>query len=267
MLNPFYSVSLHDDDPAINLAIDEALLDAAQQRTTDGVEEWDPTIQSIRSNDVEYMRIWQFASPVVIVGRGSRVADEVDIEACERDQVPILRRSSGGLAVVAGPGCLLYSVVLSLRARPPLRMLDAAHHFMMESIVSSLQTVIPKDLHWQGICDVTYKNRKCSGNSLRVARDHILYHGTMLYEFPLSLVSRYLRPPHRAPEYRMHRDHDSFLTNVPIPHVDLVRLLVRAFPSRPHASDQRDGHDQDILDRARQLANARYRDPQWTFRH
>jgi lipoate-protein ligase A len=71
--------------------------------------------------------------------------------------------------------------------------------------------------------------RKLSGNSLRVRRDWILYHGTLLYDFPLDTLSRYLRPPPREPDYRQHREHAAFVTNVPIKTDDLRAALVQAW--------------------------------------
>jgi lipoate-protein ligase A len=45
---------------------------------------------------------------------------------------------------------------------------------------------------------------------------YILHHGTILYNFDLSLISRYLNVPKEAPVYRKHRPHTDFVTNVPI---------------------------------------------------
>ena len=61
----------------------------------------------------ERIRVWQFDQPVVVLGRSSRVADEVNREVCEQHGIPLHRRSSGGATVLGGPGCLMYSVVLS----------------------------------------------------------------------------------------------------------------------------------------------------------
>jgi lipoate-protein ligase A len=57
--------------------------------------------------------------------------------------------------------------------------------------------------------------RKFSGNALRLKRTHLLYHGTLLYDFDLALVERLLKPPVRQPAYRAERTHREFLTNFP----------------------------------------------------
>src|SRR5882757_11559316 len=103
------------DTPAENIALDEALLDLAEA-TGPGAE---------------FLRIWESPRPIVVVGRSSRVHQEVDEAACRERGIPILRRSSGGAAIVAGPGCLMYAVVLSYREHPELLDITHAHRFVM----------------------------------------------------------------------------------------------------------------------------------------
>src|SRR5207248_4591650 len=78
-----------------NLAVDEALLLVAEA-----------------GRGGEALRVWEWPRPAVVLGAGGRIADDVDVTACERDGVSLARRSSGGGTVLLGPGCLLYSVVL-----------------------------------------------------------------------------------------------------------------------------------------------------------
>src|SRR5580698_6741719 len=101
--------------PAENLALDEALLEQAEAG----------------SEPSEVLRLWESPQMVVVVGRSSQVPVEVDLAACRTDGLSILRRTSGGLSIVAGPGCLMYSLVLSYENRPHLRSLDTAHRFVL----------------------------------------------------------------------------------------------------------------------------------------
>ena len=102
-----YHLPLTLETPADNLALDEALLDAAVEGELPG----------------EVLRLWEPASFFVVLGRSSPLG-EVHAAACRADGVPVLRRPSGGATVVAGPGCLMYAVVLDLDARPELRSVD-----------------------------------------------------------------------------------------------------------------------------------------------
>ena len=72
--------------PAENVALDEALLLEAER--SDG-------------SSSEVLRIWEPPDPMVVVGRSTSVAAEVDVDRCWSDNVPILRRCSGGTSIVA----------------------------------------------------------------------------------------------------------------------------------------------------------------------
>src|SRR5262245_22104090 len=101
--------------PAENLALDEALLEWAEEEP----------------REREVLRLWESSEPMVVVGRSSRVQKEVKEPACSERGIPILRRSSGGATIVAGPGCLMYAVVLSMKARPELKDIGRAHAFIL----------------------------------------------------------------------------------------------------------------------------------------
>lgn len=197
---------------AENLALDEALLDEAE--AADGPS--------------ECLRLWEPASPMVVVGRSSQIAVEVREERCRELGIAVLRRSSGGAAIVTGPGCLMYAVVLSLEARPALRAIDFAHSFLLETLAQAFARR-GIGVKRSGISDLTLDNRKFSGNSLRVRRNHMLYHGTLLYDFTLPLISECLGSPPRQPDYRQGRNHDAFVTNLPLGGNELRRIVTETW--------------------------------------
>ena len=50
---------------------------------------------------------------------------------------------------------------------------------------------------------------------MRLRREHLLYHGTLLYDFPLDAIGRCLACP-RQPGYRQARSHAAFVANLPL---------------------------------------------------
>ena len=204
------------DSPAENLALDEALLDVAE-------ESGEPT---------ECLRIWESREPAVVIGRSSKVDVETRRDECARRGVPILRRSSGGAAVVIGPGCLMYAVVLSYQRRPELALLEEAHRFILGRVAAGVRRVVP-GVELQGTSDLAWQGRKFSGNSLRCKRSHLLYHGTILYDFPVELVEQLLGVPPRQPAYRRGRSHDQFVVNLPATAETLRQEIVAAWDAPP----------------------------------
>ncbi len=194
---------------AENLALDEALLDEAEAA----------------ASPVETLRLWEARQHAVVIGRSSQMAAEARCAVCRELHVPVLRRISGGAAVVVGPGCLMYALVLSLRLRPQLRSIDRAHAQVLGTIAAALQPSVP-GLVQRGTCDLAIGEKKVSGNSVRVKREHLLYHGTLLYDFPLEMIGRCLAMPPREPDYRQARPHEAFVANLPL-NVDRLRFALQ----------------------------------------
>lgn len=228
--------------PEENLALDEALLDQAETGC----------------GPSEVLRLWEMPVPCVVVGRSSQVALEVDEPACRAAGVPVLRRCSGGAAVVAGPGCLMYSLVLSYQLHPELRALERAHSYVLGVVLDAVSRLVP-DVQMAGTSDLILSDRKFSGNSLRCRRNHLLYHGTVLYDFHLPSISRFLRHPPRQPAYRRQRAHDTFVDNVPVEREALMRSLSEAWQATTAVRTW----PQELM---RQLVADRYSQAVWNLR-
>lgn len=226
---------------AENIALDEALLEEAQASDT----------------QAETLRIWRAHSPFVVLGRSSRVADEVQQARASEMSVPVFRRVSGGATIVAGPGCMFYALLLSLEQRPHLRMLDVAHQFVMSSLQSALKSLVPP-LEFDGTCDLVVSGRKVSGNSVRLVRDWMLYHGTLLLDMDLKLVDRLLKHPPREPEYRSGRIHADFLANMQIPYSTVATALRNQW----QADSQ---HDPIPIARIESLVRDKYSQDAWNL--
>jgi lipoate-protein ligase A len=130
----------------------------------------------------------------------------------------------------------MYALVLSSRLRPILRAVDRAHQFVLGTLAAGLQPLLP-DVACRGISDLVIGEEKFSGNSLRVRRDHLLYHGTVLYDFSLDLIERCLAMPPRQPDYRNRRTHQAFVTNLPLPAAEIRRAVVTAWDAREAYGD------------------------------
>lgn len=231
------------DSAAENLALDEALVEVAEAAA-------EPS---------ESLRLWESRGPLVVVGRSSRVHAEVDVPACRERGVPIVRRPSGGAAVVAGPGCLMYAVVLDCRLRPELRSIEQAHRFVLETNLRAVRS-LGIDAARKGTSDLAIGDRKFSGNSLRCRRNALLYHGTLLYQFDLPLVGELLKMPERQPAYRAGRRHDEFVTNLSVIGDVLRAALARAWSANLPAPVW-------PRERVSELVASRYSRDEWNLQH
>ena len=153
------------DDPAANLALDEALLRAA------------PTSP--------VLWLWR-NPPCVVVGRGQRVHREVREDACERDGIPVLRRASGGGTVFHDHGNLNVSLVLPGPAERPLEAIGE----LMSAAVAGLG--MPPRLGDRGLF---IGNAKLCGFAVFRTKAGLLAHSTLLIWTAAERVGRYLAPP------------------------------------------------------------------------
>ena len=207
--SPMQLLDLTLDDPVANIALEEALLNEAESQEK-------PTA---------LLRLWQSKEPMVVIGRSSDYQNELNLGEISTDQVPLVRRCSGGAAIGCGSGCLMYSVILNYHTWPELQQISNAHDFVLGAVSEAINKLGPESMK-RGTSDLTVGSRKVSGNSLRCKKSHILYHGTLLCDFDLSLVSRYLGTAPRQPEYRQQREHDQFIANLDVDIESLKKSLV-----------------------------------------
>lgn len=228
-------------DAAANLALDEALLLAAEEGTGG-----------------EVLRLWENHGLAVVLGAGGLVAIDVNLPACEADGVPVLRRASGGGTVLLGPGCLCFSLVLAQDREPGLAEIPASNRHVLGRVLRALHPVAP-GAAIEGTSDLAVNGVKFSGNAQQRKRRFFLHHGTLLRGFDLDLIPRYLNPPERQPDYRANRPHREFVMNLPATADELRRLLIAEW--RPEGD-----YAPVPLDRVRELVAEKYSRDEWNRR-
>jgi lipoate-protein ligase A len=228
--------------PEANLACDEALLDWCEAEPGQ-----------------EILRVWEPSSYFVVIGYANESAREVHLAACLKHQVPVLRRISGGGAVVQGPGCLNYSLVLRIEEEGPLATIPSSNRFIMERNRAALAALAGSDIQVRGHTDLALGERKFSGNAQRRKRQFLLFHGSFLLSFDLGRIESLLPRPSKEPFYRGARGHLEFLTNLSLS-ADAVKAALRnAWSAETPVSRI----PQDIVE---QLLQAKYSRPEWHFK-
>ena len=185
--------------PAENLACDEALLDLCEAGFAH-----------------EILRVWQAPEHFLVLGYSNKSATEANLDQAQRDGVPVLRRCTGGGAVLQGPGCLNYSLILKIPETGPLAHISETNKFIMEQHRAALSALIPQTaaLVVRGHSDLVLGDRKFSGNAQRRRRRYLLFHGSFLLNLDVDRIERLLPLPSREPDYRHHRPHKDFLVNL-----------------------------------------------------
>jgi len=227
--------------PEENLALDEALLELAE------------------SDGIETLRVWESAAPFVVLGLSNHASREINLAECERRQVPVRRRCSGGGTVVQGPGCLSYALTLRIPDAGPLAALTTTNRFVMERNRAAFEALVDRPVAVRGHTDLETDGRKFSGNAQRRGRRALLFHGTILYAADLGLIDELLHHPSREPDWRDGRKHIEFIANFPANREQLTTALRQAWTAHEPASP-------DFAAAVPQPLISRHTDPAWIHR-
>ena len=212
-------LDLSFDSPAHDLACDEALLESAEAGEGGTV-----------------LRFWESPTYFVALGYTNKAAIEANLSACEAQNVPILRRCSGGGTVLQGPGCLNYALVHAVEAGQALNV-GATNALVMETNRRALESVLARPIELAGHTDLALEGRKFSGNAQKRKARFFLFHGTILLDFDLDLVEKLLLPPSKEPDYRARRSHLEFIRNIPLSHEQVKNALREVWSAKEQLED------------------------------
>ena len=240
-------IDLPPQTPAENLAADEVLLDWCEA-----------------GHGEETLLFWEPHETFVVVGYANKIAAEVNVAACEKNDVPIFRRCSGGGAVVQMRGGLNYSLILRIDEKRPTRNITAANQFIMEKNRAAIEKEFRSQnsearISVRGHTDLCVGDLKFAGNSQRRRKNFLLFHGTLLLNCDLSLVSKLLQMPSLQPDYRASRLHSDFVTNLNLPAGKVKAALAREWNANEELKKP-------PLEEISQLAREKYAPREWNFK-
>ena len=235
-------LSLTYDGPEQNLACDEALMAWCEREEGDGL-----------------LRVWEPRRYFVVAGYSNKVEAEVNGLTCAADGVPVLRRCTGGGAVLQGPGCLNYALIFDHEVGGRPGDLAQTYRFVLERHRRLFAALTGVPVTVNGISDLAIDGRKFSGNSQYRKRRWTLVHGTFLLHFDIPRVTRYLPMPSKEPGYRRHRPHGNFLVNLEIDGA-VVRQGLRSIWN---AEQELSAPPPRVID---ELVRERYARPEWNLK-
>jgi lipoate-protein ligase A len=162
------------NNAAMNMAIDEAICRSVARRTSP------PTI-----------RFYGWEPSAVSVGCFQSIEDEVDLEACERLGVDVVRRRTGAGAVYHdSTGEVTYSVIC------PVDMMEedisASYRRVCGWVMDTLDLMGIRS-EFQPINDILVRGRKISGSAQTRREGVFLQHGTLLYDLDLERMFTVLK--------------------------------------------------------------------------
>ncbi len=118
-----------------NMAVDETLVEACGTRRSCGVR-----------GSLPVLRVYGWSPWTISLGRMENAERRLDLDACRRDGVPIVRRPTGGRAVFHAEE-LTYSVIARPSDLPVAATVGALYRFVAEVLVAALQSLgVPAEI-------------------------------------------------------------------------------------------------------------------------
>ncbi len=152
-------------DPYFNIALEEYLL---------------------HNQPREVIMLW-WSEPSVIIGKHQNALAEVNYPFVMRNNIPVIRRLSGGGTVFHAPGNLNFSFIFK---GEPGNLVNFRKH---TAPVIAFLNELGVDATFAGKNDIRAGNLKVSGNAEHVYKDRVLHHGTLLYDADLQLLREAIR--------------------------------------------------------------------------
>lgn len=168
---------IHDgpQSPALHMALDEVITDevAAGRRP--------PTL-----------RVWEWASSAVVIGRFQSLRNEVDPEGARRHGIEVVRRITGGGAMFIEPG---NTITYSLSAPESLvagLSFEQSYAFMDAWVLDALRS-LGIEAWYQPLNDIASKAGKIAGAAQMRRGKAVLHHVTMAYDIDAAKMLDVLR--------------------------------------------------------------------------
>ncbi|TAL66573.1 MAG: lipoate--protein ligase [Bacteroidetes bacterium] len=160
-----FCITLESDDPFFNLAIEEILL----------------------KNSKEEFLILGINSPSVIIGKHQSAHREINTKFIYENNVPVIRRISGGGTVFHDKGNLNFTFI---RQSETGKQVDFRKY--TKPVIDFL---IYKGVEasFEGKNNLMVDGLKISGNAEHVHHNRVLHHGTLLFSTSLDLLRNSLR--------------------------------------------------------------------------
>jgi len=143
----------------------------------------------LKNFDEEFLMIWQ-SKPSVIIGKHQNTMGEVNISFAEKNNIPVIRRISGGGTVFHDEGNINYSIITHSENRE--KLID--FHSSTEPIINFLKSMGLK-AEFTGKNNLTIDGKKFSGNSAHVYKNRVLHHGTILFNSNIDILEKVITPP------------------------------------------------------------------------
>ena len=228
-------------DPAYNLALEEIIAS---------------------DYPFEAVMLWR-NEPSIIIGRNQNTEAEINAAAVRERGINVVRRITGGGAVYHDLGNINYTIAANDR-----QLDNEAFARNAQIIIDVLHKMgVPAEFH--GRNDILVDGRKVSGSAKSVLSNRTLFHGTLLFDADLSVLSQVLTPDEEKIKAKGIKSVRSRVANLKefLPDWsadDFVEQLKNGILAEL-SLDEVSPLPEELIKKAEELADRKYRTWEWNF--
>ena len=227
---------------ALNMAIDEALIEHV--------------------GDTPILRIYGWRPAAVSIGYFQSIKEEVDLQKCSKIGVDVVRRLTGGGAVLHE-----FEVTYSFITRQYPQNIMESYRWICEAIVAAINR-LGFDASFIPLNDIVINGKKVSGSAQTRRRNGVLLqHGTVLLGVDVDKMFSLLKVPSEKLKDKIIKDVKERVTSLAgTTFGEVASSLKTSFATKFDAKLLADTMSTDEFSRAKWLEERKYSSIGWNFR-
>ncbi|MCJ0824565.1 lipoate--protein ligase family protein [Luteimonas sp. 50] len=212
------------------------------------------------------LRIWEWASAAVVMGRFQSLRNEVDADGARRHGIEVVRRISGGGAMFIEPGnTITYSIVAPVSMVEGMSFEQA--YALMDAWVIAALGDLGIQAWYQPLNDITSPAGKIAGAAQARRGKAVLHHVTMAYDIDAAKMLEVLRIGREKLSDKgttsAQKRVDPLRSQTGLAREAVIARLVESFRQR-HGGLESGALGHEELARAQALARDKFATPGWT---
>ncbi len=237
--------------PALQLALDQVLTEEV------GAGRRKPTL-----------RMWEWNEPAVVIGSFQSVKNEVDLENAQKYGFQVVRRISGGGAMLMDAGTIItYSIYAPSELVHGMSFADS-YAFLDEWVIIGLKK-LGIDAYYQPLNDIASSKGKIGGAAQkRIGAGAVLHHVTMSYDMDGDKMVQILRIGREKMSDKGTKSAakrvDPLRSQTGLPRDEIIGSLKQTFRELYGATEGEITRDE--LEKAQRLVDEKFSTEEWLYR-
>lgn len=213
--------------------------------------------------DKEIIMLWR-SNPSIIVGKHQNTLAEINLEYVTKNNIPVVRRLSGGGTVFHDPGNINFTFIKGTDKENLVNF-----RFHTQPVINFLKSM-GVDASFEGKNDLRVNGLKISGNAEHIHKNKVLHHGTLLFDANLAHLNEAIRAKEELFESKAVKSIRSTVANIsrflqkPMLCEEFLQKLENYFFQQYPSLEKYEFHASDIKT-INQIKEEKYLQWEWNF--